>query len=410
MLLAMIAWNGWLAHTMVTRLQMGDFRILYLSARAHLDGRDMYDLPSELYTQRGRTLRLTLVNLNPPHFQLLLLPLALLPAGAALGIWALASLLCFGWSLMLIVRELHLKPSSWTLYRGAVWLLAFAGTGAVLATAEMSFLLLLPLTLAWSAARQGHWNRAAAFLGFSMSLKLFLLIFIPYLVVRRRFTAAAISCSVALACFATGFLALGSASYSSWFPQLSSVHWGWRSANASIFGLLSRSLTENPYHTPVVLAPDLIPALWLLAASIIGLLTFVVVTFDRTSSSIDRAFALLLLAALLISPLGWLYYLWLGLGPLAALAVNWRRSAAPTATRWRQRLLILAVPGLVWPHFATFAFPTHAWATLTLASAYFWSLAALWSATLVDSWAVDRQTECSTGRPARGSAAQPATP
>jgi alpha-1,2-mannosyltransferase len=391
-LLALILWNAWIAHTMVTKLQMSDFRIFYLSARAQLEGRDMYDLPSELQTHDGRTLQLTLVNLNPPHFLLLLLPLALFPAGVALSLWAVASLLCLGGSLYVIARELDLKPSWPNCWRGAVWLLAFAGTGAVLATGEMSFLLSLPLTLAWAAARRGRWSRAGIYLGLAMSLKLFLLIFIPYFVLRRRLAAAVASCAAASACFVAGTLIFGPGSYWSWLSQLSSVSWAWRSPNASVLGILTRSLSENPYYTPLAVAPELVVPLWLPAVGIVGILTLVAVTFDRTESAVDRAFALLLSAAFLISPLGWIYYLWLGLGPFAALALKWRNGGAAAAARWRQRFLILAVPGLVWPHFATFAFQPHAWATLLVASAYFWSMAALWCATVLDWWAVNLRT------------------
>ncbi len=398
-LLALILWNAWVAHTMVTRLQMGDFRALYLSARAQLDGRDMYRLPSELQTYAGRTLRSTLVNLNPPHFQLFLLPLALVPAGVALGLWAVVSLLCFGGSLYVIARELDLKPSWSTCYRAAIWLLAFAGMGAVVGTGEVSFLLLLPLTLAWAAARGGRWNRAGVYLGLAMSLKLFLLIFIPYFVLRRHLRAAAASCAAASACFVAGALIVGSGSYWSWLDQLSSVSWAWRSPNASVLGILTRSLSENPHFAPFTVAPGLVLPLWASVVAIVGVLTIVAVTFDRTKSAVDRAFAILLSAALLISPLGWVYYLWLGLGPFAALALEWRNGAGrnpqpatSAAARWRQRFLILAVPGLVWPHFATFAFQPHAWATLLLASAYFWSTAALWSTTVLDWWAVNART------------------
>lgn len=395
-LLALILWNAWVAHTMVTRLQMGDFRILYLSARALLEGRDMYSLPSEIQIHAGKTLRRTLVNLNPPHFQLLLLPLARFPAGLALSLWAVASLLCLGGSLYVIVRQLDLKPSLPNCWRGAVWLLAFAGMGSVLGTGEVSFLLLLPLTLAWAAARQGRWSRAGIYLGLAMSLKLFLVIFIPYFVLRRRLGAAASSCAAAAACFVAGALVFGPASYWSWLHHLSSVSWAWRSPNVSVLGILTRSLSENPYYTPLAVAPELILPLWLPAVGIVGVLTLVAVTVDRTESAVDRAFALLLSAALLISPLGWIYYLWLGLGPIAALAFGWRngtardpQDAAGAAVRWRQRVLILAMPGLVWPHFATFAFQPHAWATVLVASAYFWSTAALWWAVVFDCWAVN---------------------
>jgi hypothetical protein len=402
-LLALISWNAWIVHTMVTRLEMGDFRILYLSARAHLEERDMYDLPSELQAHLGRTLRSTLVNLNPPHFQLLVLPLALLPPGAALALWAAANLLFLGVSMAVIVRELNLTPSVRSCWRGGVWLLAFSGTGAVLGTAEVAFLLMLPLTLAWAAARRDRWRRAGIYLGLAMGLKLFLLIFIPYLVLRRRPGVAVVACTTASAWFLGGLAIVGPGSYWSWLSQLASVSWTWRGPNASVLGILTRSLGENPYYAPLAMAPELILPLWLPAVALIAVLSLGAVSFDRTTSAVDRAFAILLLAALLISPLGWIYYLWLAIGPMAALGIAWIREMARDqhgpdagAARWRRRLLILAVPGLVWPHFATFLFQPHAWATPLVASAYFWSIAALWGATMLDCLAAHLRDERST--------------
>jgi len=409
-LLALISWNAWIAHTMVTRLQMGDFRTFYLSARAHLEGRDMYDLPSELQTHLGQTLRSTLVNLNPPHFQLLVLPLALLAPGAALALWAAVNLLCLGISMAVIARELGLKPSAKSCWRGTVWLLAFSGTGAVLGTAEVSFLLVLPLTLAWAAARQKHWKRAGVFLGLAMGLKLFLLIFIPYLVLRRRSGAAAVGCTTAAAWFLGGLLIVGRDSYWSWLSQLSSVTWTWRGPNASVLGILTRSLGENPYYTPLAVAPEFILPLWLPTVVVIAVSSLAAVRFDRSTSAVDRAFAILLSAALLISPLGWIYYLWLAIGPVTALAIAWSREPARDrhapgagAARWRQRLLVLAVPGLVWPHFATFLFQPHAWATPLIASSYFWSIAALWCAIVLDGLAAQARDEHSTRSVSPGS-------
>lgn len=390
-LLALISWNAWIAHTMVTRLQMGDFRILYLSARAQIEGRDMYDLPSELRTHLGRPLQSTLVNLNPPHFQLLVLPLAFLPAGAALAVWAAVSLLCLGVSMRVVARELEVKPTAWGCWRGAVWLLAFAGTGAVVGTAEVGFLLMLPLTLGWSAARRGGWTRAGVYLGLAMALKLFLLIFVPYLLLRRRFGAALVSGATAATWFLGGLLIVGPGTYWSWLSQLASVSWAWRGPNASLLGILTRSLAENPYYTPLAVAPEAILPLWLPSVALIGLCSLALVTVDRAAAAVDRAFALILSAALLISPLGWVYYLWLAAGPAAALAVRWGREKTRDqhdpgagAARWRLRLLMLAVPGLVWPYFATFLFQPHAWATPLLASAYFWSIAAIWCALVLD--------------------------
>jgi hypothetical protein len=334
------------------------------------------------------------VNLNPPHFQLLVLPLALLSPGAALAVWAVTSVLCLGASILVVLRELKLRPTAWSWWRGTVWFLAFAGTGVMVGTAEVAFLLMLPLTLGWAAARRDEWTRAGVYLGLAMGLKLFLLIFVPYLVLRRRPGAAAASCATAAASFLTGLLVVGVSGYWSWLSQLASVTWAWRGPNASILGILTRSLSENPYYTPVAVATELVFPLWFPLVAIVAGVSLAAVRLDHDPSAVDRAFAILLSAALLISPLGWIYYLWLALGPVAALAIAWNRETARDgydpgagAVQWRQRLLALAVPGLMWPHFATFLFQPQAWATPLVASAYFWSVAALWCAILVD-WLV----------------------
>jgi hypothetical protein len=103
---------------------------------------------------------------------------------------------------------------------------------------------------------------------------------------------------------------------------------------------------------------------------------------------------LLLLAALLVSPLGWTYYWWLALGPMVAVVATWwkrdargERSPGSRAGRWRRALLLVAVPGLIWPLPATIAFQPSAWATVLPGSAYFWATLALWVALIAD-WRV----------------------
>jgi hypothetical protein len=158
-LLALMTWNVSIPYVMVTRLQMGDFRIFYLSARAQIEERHV---SPALRTPdlRRRTLRNTLVNLNSPHFQLVLVPLGLVPPGVALSLWAAASLLCLGGSLYVIARELNVVPTWPTCCRAAIWMLAFAGIGAVVGTGELSFVRTLAVTLAWAAARQGLWAQS----------------------------------------------------------------------------------------------------------------------------------------------------------------------------------------------------------------------------------------------------------
>ena len=93
----------------------------------------------------------------------------------------------------------------------------------------------------------------------------------------------------------------------------------------------------------------------------------------------DSDWAALLLAALLMSPLGWNYYLWIALWPVAAVLAReapWRRREA------RDLLLVPGLGGWLWWARMTEWGQPHALATLTAASLYFWALLALWLWTL----------------------------
>jgi hypothetical protein len=104
---------------------------------------------------------------------------------------------------------------------------------------------------------------------------------------------------------------------------------------------------------------------------------------DDTESAIDRAFALLLVAAQLLSPLGWVYYLWLPAGPIAALAVRRSRSDV----RWfsvRGLLGLVTIFGFVAPLPVLFSFQPRGWASVSFASAYFWATLSVWILLLLD--------------------------
>ena len=162
--------------------------------------------------------------------------------------------------------------------------------------------------------------------------------------------------------------------------------------NASVLGFLRRVLAPTIYYEPLLEAPGLIAPLWLLLSGAIGVVSLAVAAADSGDRAVDRGFGLLLLAALLISPLGWTYYWWLALGPMVAVVASWANREAQrgrtifvNAGRWRRALLLVAVPGLIWPLPATIAFQPSAWATVLPGSAYFWATLALWAA-LISDW------------------------
>jgi hypothetical protein len=92
---------------------------------------------------------------------------------------------------------------------------------------------------------------------------------------------------------------------------------------------------------------------------------------------VDAAFLVLVLAALLVSPLGWVYYLPLVTGP--ALAAATRR---PMLDRpgWLRGLLLGSVALFYVPFEVAEAWQPSRMATLTLASVYAWGLLGWWTA------------------------------
>jgi hypothetical protein len=103
-------WDLVLVRVMVT-LNMNDFGRFYYSARAFLAGQDMY-APSPATPlgagQIGGAQQL--LNLNPPHFHLLVLPLAQLSPNVAVTVWMLASTCALVVSLLVIGDEPSSSP------------------------------------------------------------------------------------------------------------------------------------------------------------------------------------------------------------------------------------------------------------------------------------------------------------
>jgi len=369
-----------LVRFMYSDVHMNDFGKFYYSARMFLDGQDMYGPSPATSIPFGDNVTRQFWNMNPPHFHIIMLPFAILPPAGALGGWAVVSLIGLLISISIITRELSLR---WTAAR-VLWfvlgVVVLAATGATVVTGQLTFLLLALVTAAWSTARRGRWNGAAALLGIAVSVKPFLGVFVPYLILTRRFDALVRLVVSASACVVVGLVIFGPGSYSAWLRALGSVQWAWSPMNASVAGILSRTLADNPFYTPLVVAPTSVrPFSIALSVALLGASLWLL-SKDRSSERTDRAFLGLLLTALLASPLGWVYYLWLIAGPAFALwqLQHHRRN------RIRDVLLLLAAPGLVWPLAATLANNDAWWAGVAQGSIYAWSALFLWAAMITD--------------------------
>ena len=242
-------------------------------------------------------------------------------------------------------------------------------TSTSLATGNYGALLALPVTLAWLADRRRSPAAVGAWAGLALATKPFLGLVAVDWILRRQAWTLLFAALVGAACLGVGLATFGPGTTVAWMAQLREVQWTWAAMNGSVAGLVSRCLDASPYHVPLVVAPRLAAALSsTLALVIAGVSLFVARTADA-----DRRWALLLLACLLSSPLGWIYYGWIVVAPLWLL---WQAGRLWTPGLW------LAAPGLFAPMWLT-APTSHGLATLTIGSVYTWTYLGLWLAVLV---------------------------
>ena len=363
---------------LVRSIHFNDFGRFYYATQLFQQGLDMYGptpatpvrLPPEGIVQ--------LLDLNPPHFHWLLIPLTGLSVEAAFVVWSLAGLACLLTSLALIQRELRPGWSAAGLMWTLLWIVSSAASATTFVTGQLTFFVMLPVTLAWIAARRGAWTRAALLLGMLTSVKLFFGVFGLYFIVTRRWRACGWMAAACVATFGLGAAFFGTAAYISWAHALSSVVWPWLTMNASVSGLLSRTLDGGPVFAPLLFVPGAVRTVTIGLALVLVVLTFRRIGSDTGSGSTDRGYLRVLLVTILISPLGWVYYLWIVAGPAVAvwLSLRARRS---TLSHW---LVILAVPGLFAPIGVTLKWANQPWSAVTIGSIYTWSTLLLWAAAM----------------------------
>jgi alpha-1,2-mannosyltransferase len=356
------------------RHAMNDFGKFYYSARHVLEGRDLYASSPATLIRLSSTEQLNLGNLNPPHFHLLILPLSLWGPNVALVLWSMASLTSLVLAARTVLRELGwpaLSPArlGLTLFGTVAWV----GTGSVIATGQSSLFLLWPMAAGWGLMRRGRWLRSGVVIGLLASVKPFLGLLLVYFLVRRQYRALAAGALALAAAFCVGLAVFGADAQLSWIRTLQRVDWSWLPMNASVAGLIARVLAPNTYLSPIFEWSAAIRPLGLaVAATGIGV---TLVSVIRRPNDVDRSFLLLTLAALLFSPLGWVYYVWFLLPPLFAM---WQRGVFSRQRPW----LIPALFAAFWPVSATTIGQANGLATATLASVYCWGLISLWLSVL----------------------------
>jgi hypothetical protein len=384
-----------LVATTIADRYMQDFGVFYGATQRVLDGhRDPY---SEIVSP-GQATSTNPVNLNPPHFVMLMLPLGALRPDAALILFGILSVCAAVWALRTIVGELELQPTTGLMAWMALATVYAAPTTALLLTGQVAWLLWWPVTWAWAAARHGQWIPSAIVLGIVASLKPFVGLFVPFLALAVGRGAAIAAAASAFVCLSVGAIGLGWTAFASWLDALRSVTWALHILNASLLGVLKRLFTERLMPEwnvePLTVAPSVVWPLWGAGSVVILAVSSWAVLRDQSHASADRFFVVVLSAALLVSPLGWIYYEFLLVGPVLALATveRWWDGSG-----WRRLLLGCAVVSVLLGPGALASFQPSGWSTVSLGSTYFWGLLSVWICAVAGSFASARRASNRSG-------------
>jgi uncharacterized membrane protein len=195
----------------------------------------------------------------------------------------------------------------------------------------------------WALLRRGREGLAGALLGLACLIKLFPGLIVLYLLLRRRWRAA----GAALGTFAAGnLLALAlvgpgdTIAYVVRMAPRDSAEHGLSPINVALAGVIRRLLADGPWVSPLIDAPLL--ATLLIGLACLGALAILLRQIGLTpppAEDDDRAFALVCVIMLLISPLTWWHIFPLLLLPFGLLLQDLRTRL----DRWKLGLGLLSL-------------------------------------------------------------------
>lgn len=195
---------------------------------------------------------------------------------------------------------------------------------------QLGLALCLPLAAGWLALRQGHSLRAGMWWGVLIAIKPFMAVLLVALACVRHWRALGACLGVAGMLCASTVLAFGWEMHADYLSLASNVQWTAANWNGSWIGFFDRFFSGHP-DSDWLANRTLSKTLGGVAALLT--LTVMALALRRRRDdlcSADAVVALAPVAALLITPLGWLYYLpWTLISVLATCL-----SKASAENRW----------------------------------------------------------------------------
>ncbi|WP_192805898.1 glycosyltransferase family 87 protein [Rickettsiella massiliensis] len=255
------------------------------------------------------------VNLNPPFFTLLTFPFAYLSYSHALYLWILCSIFAGAISVLRIQKTLSPQNKPTLQSRLSILLAFFAyfPTFASLQLGQVTLLLLPLLVLSWQSARNHQSIQVAMWLGIAASLKPFIGLFALYFLLRKEYRALITFILTGGICALFAVFFLGAADYHAYLQGLHHITWAASSWNVSLYGVLLRLFGGPESNAALFSLPKILPLLYSILVLLLlgGIINFFHSCSDARlddKRKVDLEFSMILVAMLLISPLGWLYY------------------------------------------------------------------------------------------------------
>jgi hypothetical protein len=323
-----------------------DFRMFFRGTRHLWLGRPAYD-PEMMSAGYWR-------DLLPPHAHLLFLVLVGQSYTTALWIWRAVNLSAAGLAIWIVARPCTTDDRWWL----AAVVLNLAPTTVEFYAGQVTGLMALAIATAWRLTRVNRWNDAGVLWGLACAIKPFLLIFGWWFLLRRRFGALAAGTASLVVSYGIGIAFFGVQASRDWVDALRAINWRSSPLNASLAGLAERGWGSTPGY--------------LVAAGVVLVVTLsVTARFAQDDTPLSPS--LLVVASVLMSPLGWVYSLLVAAPFLASIALRDRR--VPAAT-W-----LLAIPAPV----LRFGQPAW-WLAISLGSAYSWAALGIWLQLTMWAW------------------------
>ncbi len=337
-----------------------DFAKYYMSAKYFWEGKSVYAPvpigaldPSKLLFKSPSSRDTLHPNLNSPFQILLSLPLGFCDFRTAFWIWSVLSL-CSGLAGVSIFAEHSSTRRCDVLSLLGFWilLLVYFPTLVTIYLGQLSLFLLLLLVTGWVACAKRTDRVAGVVFGIAMCLKIFMGLFLVLFFVRRRWQLLSWLFGTIIICNLIALPIFGIQAYKTHITILRDISWFAASWNASIMGVFTR-IFGGSENIPLVDLPWLAYSLTA-TLSLSLVLCLIWLAWPRgeelSQDYFDLAFSLTIVAMLLISPLGWIYYFTLLVIPVTAV---WQVAKKLRSPLWFKIMIVFAWLLSTIPHLLT---------------------------------------------------------